>query len=275
MLFKAAGCVNCHSPDLGGSVALKTKFGVFYTPNISSSPANGIGAWSDGDFLRALREGISPKGYPYYPAFPYHAFSKMKDEDILAIKAYIFSLPPSERVNRQLQLQFPYNERSGLWIWRKFYFANPTGNSLEDMKMSAGPFSPDRSRSPEWNRGAYLVEAVAHCTECHTPRDQMGGLIESQWMAGNAVGPTGKRVPNISPDKQKGTGQWSKEDWLTFLETGLTPEGDAVSGDMDEVIQGLSGLSPSDFSAIADYMMSLPAAQEKNISLVKRVESLL
>lgn len=256
-LFDAAGCANCHTdrrnkgPLLGGGAALKTSFGIFYGPNISPHPTQGIGGWSEADFVRALREGVSPDGRHYYPAFPYGSFTLMTDRDLKDLKAYIFSLPPVARPNRPHELKFPFNIRAGVWLWKKLYF-------------KTGPLAAESGRSPQWNRGAYVVKALAHCAECHTPRTMLGGLKQELWMAGNGSGPEGERVPNITPDVKTGIGRWSREEIVESLETGTLPDGDELGSLMADVVEyGTSKLTPADRIAIAVYLKSLNAIEHK------------
>ncbi|MDA0704950.1 MAG: cytochrome c [Proteobacteria bacterium] len=249
-LFAAAGCQGCHTAKggelLAGGRALKTPFGTFYGPNITPDPKHGIGRWSDEDFLRALHEGVSPDGDFYYPAFPYVSFTGMTDEDILAIKAYIFTLPPVAERSRNHDLDFPYNIRVALAPWRWRYF-------------EPGPLKPDPGHDEAWNRGAYLVQAVAHCAECHTPRDSLGGLDKDMAFAGTTDGPEGSIVPNITPNVETGLGDWSAGDFDFFLSLGMMPDGDVVGDVMYEVIQnGTSKLTPADREAIAAYLRALP-----------------
>lgn len=269
MLFRAAGCANCHAssgegePDLGGGTPIVSNFGTFYAPNISRNLANGIGGWTDDDFIAALREGVSPQGEHYFPAFPYPSYSKMTDDDILAIKNYIFSLPSSPQKNLEHVKGF-LTKRPLMFAWKARYFQNPSGNPKEDIKVARGPITEDKAESTSWNRGAYLVEAVAHCTECHTPRDSLGGLIPSMWMAGAPVGLSGKIAPNITPDIRSGTGKWTKSDWEVFLRSARTPKGISVPGEMQQIIKGLDLLSASDISAMAEYLVSLKAVSTKS-----------
>jgi mono/diheme cytochrome c family protein len=254
-LFDAAGCGNCHTdrrikgPPLGGGPALKTPFGTFYGPNISPHRRHGIGAWSTADFIRAMRDGVSPDGRHYYPAFPYGAFTLMTDNDLKYLKAYIFSLAPVARPSRRHDVKFPFNIRAGLWLWKALY-------------LEKGPFSARPGRSGQWNRGAYLVEALTHCAECHTPRTALGGLRRGLWMAGNGDGPDGERVPNITPDAKTGIGKWSRADIIESLESGTLPDGDEFSSPMADVVEhGTSKLSPADRLAIAVYLKSLKAIE--------------
>ncbi len=254
-LFNAAGCANCHTdrrnkgPLLGGGPALKTAFGIFYGPNISPHPTQGIGGWSEADFIRAMREGVAPDGSHYYPAFPYGSFTLMTDSDLKDIKAYIFSLAPVARPSRRHDLAFPFNVRAGVWLWKALYFEN-------------GPFKPRRNRSRQWNRGAYLVEALVHCGECHTPRTALGGLRRRLWLAGNGDGPDGERVPNITPDIKTGIGKWSAGEIVEALELGMLPDGDDFASPMADVVEhGTSKLTPADRLAIAVYLKSLKAIE--------------
>jgi len=248
-LATAANCVGCHTEPKGveyaGGRALKTPFGIFYSPNITPDPTHGIGRWSDADFLRALKHGISPRGWPYYPAFPYTSFSGISDADALAIKSFLFSLPPSDKSNRTHDLSFPYSIGLALWPWRWLYF---------DPK----PFAPPAGATPEVGRGAYLVNVLGHCGECHTPRNRLGASDKNNLLAGTPVGPDGGKVPNITPDQNTGLGRWSAKDVIRVLESGLLPNFDAVGSSMGEVVRATSKLEPSDRAAIAAYLATIP-----------------
>lgn len=250
-LFAAAGCANCHTDRqhhgalLAGGRALVTPFGTFFTPNISSDPTSGIGRWSDADFLRALRLGVSPAGRDYYPSFPYPAFTQMSDGDILAIKRYIFALPAQRRPNHDHVLRFPYNIRAGIKLWKILY-------------LREGSLAADPDQSKEWNRGAYLVRAVAHCGECHTPRNWLGGLKTDRRFAGADTAVDGMKAPNITPDP-RALGHWSVADIASYLDDGITPSGDSAGGAMAEVVRGTSALSAEDRHAIAVYVKAQPA----------------
>ena len=249
-LVRAGGCFSCHTagggPKLAGGRALATPFGTFYTPNITPDPDTGIGRWTDAQFLRALRDGIRPDGANYFPVFPYTSFTWITDRDALAIKAYLFSLPPVRQENRPHDVSFPFSWRFLQTGWKLLFFTR-------------GPFEPVPERSTAYNRGAYLVSALAHCGECHTPRNFLGAMRSGQWLAGTPDGPDGRLVPNITPDPGTGIGRWEKEDVVELLKTGATPEQSKVKGAMREVVEdGLKYLSGGDVEAIADYLFAQP-----------------
>lgn len=250
-IFRAAGCAACHTdadndgPPLAGGRALKTPFGTFYSSNITPDPEHGIGDWSDDDFVRALREGIAPDGSHYYPAFPYTSYTGMRREDMLALKAYLFSRDPVAKPNRSHELPWYLSFRPVLWFWKRLYFDEGELQEVQD-------------RPATWNRGAYLVLALGHCAECHSPRNRLGAIDASMRFAGTRSGPGGEAVPNITPDVESGIGGWPRGDLAYFLQTGATPDGDYTGGGMAEVIdEGLSRLDRSDLEAMAEYLRSL------------------
>jgi len=250
-LFGAADCASCHTDaknggaPLGGGKALKTAFGTFFTPNISPDREHGIGGWTDAQFLKAFRKGVSPDGRDYYPAFPYTSFTGMTDRDLLDIKAYIFTQQAVPTADKPHDLHFPFNLRWGLMPWKILYFRE-------------GPFMGDPSRSMEWNRGAYLAKAVAHCGECHSPRNALGAVEKSQRMAGAWNGPDGMNAPNITqhPDA---LGKWSTSDIEALLKDGITPDGDFVGSGMADVVLNTAKLTDADRHAIAAFLKGLPA----------------
>ncbi len=250
-LVHAGGCLSCHTAEsdaavpLAGGRALESPFGTFYAPNITPDRETGIGAWSDEEFLTAFWEGVGPGGKYYYPAFPYPAYTGITRADLLAIKAYLFSLEPVRQANREHELPWYLDTRLAAAAWQL-------------LKFDAGRFSGDPERDEEWNRGAYLVRHLGHCGECHTPRDALGGLIPERELAGS-TGPDGKRVPNITPHPRDGIGKWDRQEIELFLELGMLPDGDFVGGAMAEVIDdNTSQLTPGDRRAIARYLLSLP-----------------
>lgn len=251
-LTDAADCAACHTdvehggtPFAGGR-ALATPFGTFYSPNITPDPETGIGGWSDAQFRRALRDGVRPDGANYFPAFPYPSFTGIADDDARAIKAYLFSLPAVRRANKPHDVSFPFSWRFLLNGWKLLFF-------------EAGPFRPTPGRSAEYNRGAYLVTALAHCGECHTPRNWFGAMDTDRFLAGNPDGPDGKKVPNITPDKKTGIGHWSEDDIVKVLTDGHTPDFDEVAGAMAEVVKSTARLTAADRRAIAVFLQSVPA----------------
>ena len=233
------------SPTACGSAAacaLGSPFGTFYAPNISSDPTDGIGRWSEADFVNAVMRGISPEGTHYFPAFPYTSYHLAKVDDVRDLFAYLKTLPAVSGRVRDHDLPFPFNIRRNVGIWKLLF-------------MDVRPFVPDATRSAQWNRGAYLVNGFGHCAECHSPRNFLGGVITSQRFAGGP-NPEGEGwVPNIT---QKGIGSWSENDIADFLETGDMPEGDSASGAMRPVIKNLAQLRPEDRAAMAAYLKSLP-----------------
>jgi mono/diheme cytochrome c family protein len=251
-LVTAANCAGCHTDSdhqgvrFAGGKAIASPFGTYYSRNITPDPVHGIGAWSDADFLTALRAGLSPSGAHYFAAFPFTAFTLMTDRDILDIKAYLATVPPSAVADRPPDAPFPFNLRAVMVPWRALFFRE-------------GPLVPVPTRDAVWNRGAYLASAVVHCAECHTPRNFLGGLKGDRPFAGATLyGPGDIHAPNITSDRRDGIGTWSTDDVEALLATGITPAGDFVSGPMAEVVGGTAKLTPADRHAIAVYVKSLP-----------------
>ncbi|MGY3606180.1 cytochrome c [Bradyrhizobium sp. Leo121] len=251
-IFNAGGCSSCHAvpdqPDrtrLGGGLAIPSPFGTFYAPNISPDPNDGIGRWSEADFVTAVMKGTSPEGAHFFPAFPYTSYRHAKIEDVRDLFAFIKTLPPVAGKVRDHDVPFPFNIRRNIGVW-KFLF------------MDDKPFTPDPARSAQWNRGAYLVNSFGHCAECHSPRNFLGGIISAQRLAGGP-NPEGEGwVPNIT---QKNLADWSVKDFTYFLKTGELPDGDSASGLMARVIKNTSQLSDEDRAAMADYLKSLPPVE--------------
>jgi len=247
-LAKAAGCIGCHTEDkkdaaaFAGGRALTTPFGTFYGPNITPHPQAGIGRWTEADFIRAIREGDRPDGKNYFPAFPYPSFTKISDADLRDLWAYLRTLPPSARANQEHEMRFPFGWRFLVTFWKWFFF-------------TPGPFTNLPGLSDIANRGAYLVQALGHCSECHTPRNFFGGPKKSRFLAGGK-GPDGKDVANLTPTRLK---TWSDKDLQDLLTTGIDPEGDVVAETMGEVVRSTtSQLTPADLSALIAYLRTLP-----------------
>ena len=252
VIFNAGGCASCHAvpnqPDrlkLGGGLAIPSPFGTFYAPNISPDPADGIGRWSEADFVGAVMRGVSPAGTHYFPAFPYTSYAHARPEDVRDLFAYLKTLPHVAGKVRGHDLPFPFDIRRNVGVWKWLFFDDK-------------PFAADPSRSAAWNRGAYLAGSFGHCAECHSPRNILGGIIASQRFAGGP-NPEGEGwVPNITG---KGLSDWSEKDIAYFLETGQTPDGDSAGGSMTRVIKNISQLPEADRAAIATYVKSLPPVE--------------
>jgi mono/diheme cytochrome c family protein len=257
-MFTAGGCAECHAVPLAkckdtktkdkhvlaGGRCLKTPFGVFNVPNISPDKETGIGSWSTLDFVNAMKRGIAPGGSHLYPAFPYTSYQRMTYEDLIDLKAFLDSLPAVKNKVPPHELSFPYNIRRGVGLWQLLYVDGKT-------------FAPDPKASAELNRGAYLVEGPGHCGECHSPRNFLGGIIQSEAFAG-ARNPEGKgRIPNITPSHD-GIGDWSADDIAYLLETGNTPDFDVIGGAMAPVQENMAKLKPEDRTAIAAFLKALP-----------------
>ncbi|HJY79180.1 MAG TPA: cytochrome c [Burkholderiales bacterium] len=247
-ISKAAGCVGCHTEDrdnaqpYAGGRALKTPFGTFFGPNITPHPQAGIGRWTEQDFVRALREGRRPDGAHYFPAFPYPSFTRINDQDLRDLWAYLRTLPPSNRPSEPHDLKFPFGWRWLVWVWKLFFFR-------------PGPFSPDPAASAVVNRGSYLVNALGHCGECHTPRNFLGGMKSSRHLAGAKLGEK-TSAPNLTPTRLKKKSDAEVKD---FLQTGMTPDGDVAAEAMAEVVRNTtSQLTPPDLDAVLAYLRSLP-----------------
>lgn len=254
-LFAAAGCAACHTAKggklLAGGRALKTPFGTFYSPNITSDPLYGIGRWTEANFKRALRDGVGPHGKHYFPVFPYPSFTGMTDEDIRDLFAYLKTIPAVAQPNKPHAIRFPFGFRPLMVVWNWLF-------------LKRGPFKPDPGRSAQLDRGAYLVKALGHCGECHTRRNMLGALDWNQVLAGTEQGPEGDPVPNLTSDQETGLGKWSEKDITFLLETGLKPDGDDVGDGMGEVVDAsTSKLTAEDRAAIATYLKSVPPIRHR------------
>lgn len=247
-MFLIGGCSSCHAVPkqddatrLGGGLALPTAFGTFHVPNISSDTKDGIGRWSEAQFIAAMRYGISPAGQHLYPAFPYTSYHAMRTEDLRDLFAYLKTLPAISGAAPDHALKFPFNVRRTVGLWKLLF--------LDD-----APFKPDAAQSPQWNRGAYLVNAPGHCAECHSPRNLLGAMVASRRFTGGQS-PTGQGgVPDITQGKLH---DWKAEDFVEVLDSGMTPDSDRVGDAMVEVVANTRQLSAADREAIAVYLKSL------------------
>jgi mono/diheme cytochrome c family protein len=250
-MFLAGGCSSCHaSPHqddplhLGGGLALKSPFGTFYPPNISPHPRDGIGAFTELEFINALLKGVSPDGQHYFPAFPYTSYQRMILGDVRDLFGYLKTLTPVEGRAPAHELSFPFNIREGVGLWKLLFF-------------DGEEFQIDQTKSSQWNRGAYLVEGPGHCAECHSPRNFLGGIVRAKRFTGGP-NPAGKGlIPDIT-QSEDGLAKWSEDDIYTALTTGKSPDGDRLGGSMAEIVRNISQLSDEDRRAMAAYVKSLP-----------------
>jgi mono/diheme cytochrome c family protein len=248
-LAEAADCMACHTSqggkDYAGGLGIRLPFGTLYSTNITPDKETGIGNYTDQEFLKAVHRGIRRDGARLYPAMPFTSYAYMTDADSLAIKAYLFSLPPVRAVAPADTLMFPFDQRWAMGFWSVLF--------ARDLR-----FEPDASQSPEWNRGAYLAEALAHCGECHTPRSLALALDNRKKFAGTVT--AGWRAFNISSDKTTGIGAWRDEDIASYLSLGHASGHGTASGPMGEAVDhSFSKLMPEDIHAILAYLRSVPA----------------
>lgn len=262
-LFAAGGCLACHTDlkkkgaPLAGGGPINTPFGTFYGPNITPDPAHGIGNWSEADFIRALRDGIRPDGARYFPVFPYTSYTNMADSDMKALWAYLRAQQKVAKPSRPHEVGFPFSWRFLQRFWRLLYF------SPGPMTAAAGP--------PARQRGEYLVRALGHCGECHTPRNFLGGPDTGRDLAGAGDGPEGDLVPNITPDRETGIGGWRDGEVLEYLKSGMDPEGDYAGGLMADVIDhSTSRLSAADRRAILAYLRSIKPIRHRPVAAAKK-----
>lgn len=251
-VFHAAGCASCHMAPgatgadqrvLAGGQEFPSDFGTFIAPNISPDPEQGIGGWTLQDLASAMTRGTSPGGAHYYPAFPYASYAKAELQDVADLHAFLATLPSSDAPSQPHRVEFPYNIRLALGGWKLLY--------LNDDWVVEGDLSPEATR------GRYLVEALGHCGECHTPRNALGGMDRSRWLAG-VPGPEGRGgAPNLTP----GGLDWSEAEIVEFLTSGFTPDFDSVGGHMALVVSNLARLPEAERAAIAAYLKAVPAAE--------------
>ena len=249
IVFTASGCASCHAADdaegdakrvLSGGHRLASDFGTFVAPNISMDATHGIGDWSLEHFASAVRAGVSPDGRHYYPAFPYASYAGMTDQDVVDRWTFMQTLPADATPSAPHEIGFPFNIRRAVGVWKSLFLS-------DEWVVADVP-------SPEIERGRYLVEVLAHCGECHTPRNALGGLDRTAWMAG-APNPSGRgTIPSLKPSDLT----WSAADIAYYLETGFTPDFDSAGGSMADVVTNFAQLSADDRQAVAAYIKALP-----------------
>jgi mono/diheme cytochrome c family protein len=246
-LTEAADCAGCHTADpakpFAGGKRIDTPFGAIYSPNLTPDRDTGLGAWSDEDFRRALREGVAPNGSRYYPAFPYPYFTKLAREDIVAIHAYLGTLPPVHGITPAPELRWPLNYRILMRAWNTLFFR-------------PGLFRPNQSKSAQWNRGAYLVQGAAHCGGCHTPKNMFGADRPGQAYGGGLV--QGWFAPRLDSATRSGLKSWSAEDLTEYLQSGRNGRSHADGPMAEVVVNSTSKMSDGDVRAIAAYLKDLP-----------------
>ncbi len=249
-LARAGNCIGCHTTRGGqpyaGGRAIVTPFGDIFASNITPDAETGIGRWNADDFWRALHNGKSKDGHFLYPAFPYPSYTQVSRDDADALYAFLRTIPPVRKLNREHRLAFPYNQRIVLAFWRALYF-------------KPGEYQPEVHKTAEWNRGAYLVQGLGHCAACHTPRDALGGGIAGRDFAGGVIPALNWHAPPLNGGTHA-LGRWSENDIAELLATGVSQRG-AVFGPMAEVVaNSLQYLNAPDLQAMAVYLKSLPPA---------------
>lgn len=247
-VLAAAGCAGCHrAPDggdpavLSGGQRFATGFGTFFAPNISSDPVHGIGGWTDSDIANAVMRGVSPDGTHYYPAFPWTTYRAMEAQDMADLIAHLRTLPADATPSAENDVTFPFSIRRAVGAWKLLF-------ATDDWAVT-------QAATPQIERGRYLVEALGHCAECHTPRGALGQPDRDRWLAGGPNPDGDGTIPNITP----GALTWSEGQIAEYLKSGFTPEFDIAGGSMAEVVRNTSRLSDDDRAAIAAYLRAVPA----------------
>ena len=248
-VFWAAGCASCHMADkaegaaqlvLSGGQRFPSDFGTFVAPNISQDPEHGIGNWSLVDLANAITRGVSPEGEHYYPALPYASYAKMQMQDVADLYAFLKTFPADPTPSQPHELGFPFSIRDSIGVWKLMFLS-------KDWALPG-------NLTPTAARGRYIAEALAHCGECHTPRNMLGGMDTARWLGG-APNPSGDgKIPNITPGRLK----WAAADIVQYLTTGFTPEYDSVGGHMAHVVDNMARLPDGDRLAVAEYLLTVP-----------------
>jgi mono/diheme cytochrome c family protein len=247
-LVDAGDCIACHTNDpkkpFAGGRPIETPFGIIYSSNITPDRDTGIGAWSDEDFYRAMHEGVGPDGTKLYPAFPYPYFTRMTRDDVMAVRAYLNTLPPVRNPRPANKLTWPLNYRILINGWNMMFF-------------TPGEFKPDPDKSAEWNRGAYLVQGAGHCGACHTEKNFLGA-DKSHALQGGQI--QNWFAPNITSDRKTGIGAWSEAEIVEYLKTGRNRHSGASALMSEVVTDSTSKMSDKDLKAIAVYLKDVPGA---------------
>jgi mono/diheme cytochrome c family protein len=250
-LARAGDCMLCHTERGGAPYAggrpFQTPFGTVYASNLTPDAETGLGTWSAAHFRRALHEGRSRDGRLLYPVFPYEHFSRITDADADALFDYLRSLPPVRKPDRQHRLRWPYRTQAALAVWRALYFR-------------PGPYEPDAARTPEWNRGAYLVQGLGHCGACHTPRNPLGGQAEAMDLSGGLIPLQNWYAPALTSPSEAGVADWALQDIVQLLSTGVSRRGTVLGPMAEVVLHSTQYLEPADVRAMAVYLKSLPQA---------------
>lgn len=259
-LARASGCFACHSrpgkPVLSGGAPLKTPFGIFYAPNITTHKSDGIGSWTLNDFANAVLHGVSPDGKSYYPVFLYPNYTLMSDQDIVDMWAAFQTVPPKPGRRPPHALKFPFGTRLFLNAWKRLFF-------------TPGTYKRDPTRTQSWNRGAFLANGPTHCVTCHSPKTPLGSLDFDHRMNGDAKGLNGERIPPITATALTKAG-WRPRDLVFALKTGSKPDGDVLGSTMGEVVrESTRFLSNKDLEAIAEYLFSIEHRQGKSVVTAK------
>lgn len=251
-VFWAAGCASCHmAPEakaeaqlvLVGGQRFPSDFGTFIAPNISQDPDQGIGGWSLLDLANALKRGVSPEGTHYYPALPYASYARMQMQDVADLHVFLQTLPSDPTPSQPHEIGFPFSIRDSVGVWKLLFLS-------EDWDLPG-------NLTPTADRGRYIAEALAHCGECHTPRNMLGGMDTARWLGG-APNPSGDgRIPNITPGKLG----WTADDIVQYLTTGFTPDFDSVGGHMAHVVENMARLPEGDRQAVAEYLLAVPSVE--------------
>ena len=249
-LARAGDCIACHTKPgdalFAGGLAMPTPFGTLYSTNITPDRDTGIGTWNADQFYAALHTGRFPDGGLMYPAMPFGSYTKVTRADSDAIFTYLRSVPPVHQPNRADDLRFPYNNRQLILGWRTLFFTE-------------GAYQPNPAMSAEWNRGAYLVEGLGHCSMCHSPINALGGSSQSQAFEGGLIPMQNWYAPSLTSNKEAGLGDWSIPEIVDLLRNGVSHRG-AVYGPMAEVVfDSLQYLNDDDVRAMAVYLKSLAA----------------